>query len=43
MKKLLVLAACLLIFAGCAYSKQTKKTSGETPAKSGVQIGDELK
>jgi len=37
MKRLLVLGACLFIFAGCAYSKQTKKTSGKT----GVEIGDD--
>jgi hypothetical protein len=40
MRKLLVLSACLLIFAGCAYSKQTKKASRE-PTPSGVKIGDE--
>lgn len=41
MKRVLVLAACLCIFAGCAYSKQTKQTSVRPSAKSGVQIGDE--
>jgi hypothetical protein len=45
MKILLALVACLLILPSCAYSKQTKKTSGETTAKSGVEtprkIGDD--
>jgi hypothetical protein len=41
MKRILLLVACLLIFASCAYSKQTQKTSGETPHKSGVKIGDD--
>jgi hypothetical protein len=40
MKRLLVLAACLLIFAGCTYSDQTKRTTGE-PTPSGVRMGDE--
>jgi hypothetical protein len=37
MKKLLVLAVCLLIVAGCAYSKRSRGTT----ARSGVEIGDE--
>ncbi len=45
MKKILVLVACLLILPNLAYSKQKKKTSGKTTAKSGVEtpkkIGDD--
>jgi hypothetical protein len=45
MKKILVLVACLLILPSPAYSKQKKKASGETTAKSGVEtskkIGDD--
>jgi hypothetical protein len=37
MKKLLVLAVCLLIFAGCTYSKRSRGTT----ARSGVEVGDE--
>jgi hypothetical protein len=45
MKKLLALVVCLLLLPSCAYSKQKRKTSGETTARSSVEnpkrIGDD--